>query len=115
MIHRQQQGTHIHTHSEPKTLKSKEGSMENYTLTAKDPKQLFGIRRTLWESTLGSGSLLWALGGYWEATGRLLILELLRALGAYWEATGKLLGGHWEATGSLLSRATDLGSEQALT
>ena len=56
---------------------------ENYTLTAKDPKQLFGIRRTLWESTLGSGSLLWALGvhsGLWESTLGQPIWDLSRHL-----------------------------------
>merc|ERR1712078_812213 len=87
--------------------------------------------------SLSSFSLfLHSLGGYWEATGRLLggyslgqpILAslsffslFLLSLGGYWEAT---LSGNrfwdlsssslssfslWEATGRLLSRATDRG------
>ena len=142
----------------------------NYTLTANDPKQLFGIRRTLclpslssfslfllslplssfslfllslpslssfslWEATLWEATLweatLWEatlsghrlgylgwhhyigkhyVGGYWEATGRLLSRATDSGISLFLlSLPSLLLGGYWEATGRLLSRATDWG------
>ena len=50
-----------------------------------------GVYSGLWESTLGSGSLLWALGGYWEATGRLL--EVYSLGPPIWDRANPLPGG----------------------